>query len=57
MEVNGGLSFIWHGFNRDKSKREKQCYYEWNCLVCWLRTLFAIIRIGVRLKCWKETKN
>lgn len=42
------MSFIWHGFNRDPRKRANQCFYEWSCLVCWLRTLAFIISLGVR---------
>jgi hypothetical protein len=44
------MSLIWHGFNRDPKKRANQCYYEWNCLVCWLRTLAFVIRLGVRYR-------
>jgi len=33
------LNWIYHGKNR------KQCYYEPNCLVCMIRTLFVIIKI------------
>jgi hypothetical protein len=39
------LSFLWHGLNRDPRKRANQCYYEWHCLVCWLRTLAAVRRL------------
>jgi hypothetical protein len=39
------MSWLWHGFNPDPEKRRKQCYYEWNCVVCWLRTLFTILNL------------
>jgi len=39
------MSWLYHGLNRDPLKRQKQCYYEGHCLVCWLRTLFAILNL------------
>lgn len=44
------MSFIWHGFNLDPRKRTNQCYYEPNCLVCWLRLCAFVIRLGVRYR-------
>jgi len=44
------MSCIWHGFNLDPRKREKQCYYEWHCLVCWLRTLAHVVRLGLKYR-------
>ena len=41
------MSCIWHGFNRDPRKRGKQCYYEWHCLVCWLRIVAHVVRLGL----------
>ncbi|MCJ7573556.1 hypothetical protein MUO93_04755, partial [Candidatus Bathyarchaeota archaeon] len=48
QEVGAGMSWIWHGFNLDPEKRRKQCYYNWHCLVCWLRTLFAVLKLRWR---------
>ena len=42
------MSCIWHGFNLDPRKRRKQCYYEWHCLVCWLRTVAFVVHSGLK---------
>ena len=46
------MSWLYHGFNNDPHLRAKQCYYEWHCLVCYLRTAAAIIKIGLSLGWW-----
>jgi hypothetical protein len=41
------MSFLWHRLNRDPLKRAKQCYYEYHCLVCYLRLLAFVLKLGV----------
>ena len=48
------MSFIWHGFNHDKSLRETQCYSEWHCFICWLRVLFLILSLGVKYRIGRD---
>ena len=44
------MSFLWHGFNRDPIKRTNQCYYEWHCLTCFLRSAVDAVKLGRRLR-------
>ena len=41
------MSFLWHRLNRDPRRRTKQCYYEYHCLVCYLRLLAFVVNLGV----------
>jgi len=43
------MSWLWHGFNLDRRRRTNQCYYEWNCLVCFTRTVVAVMKLRWRL--------
>lgn len=44
------IEYIWHGFNLNHESRRKQCYYEWNCLSCFLRLCFLVIKLGMKYR-------
>jgi hypothetical protein len=48
------MSCIWHRFNLDPRKRERQCRGEWHCLVCFLRDCVLAIYWGVKYRVMKQ---